>query len=160
MHQHTLTSMHQPPLTAVPPTREFTAVWIAYGLFVLGAFLWWPALFGAVLCHVKRGAAGAGFIDSHYGWLARTFWWSLLWYVGCIAIVIAGAWPILHDILVTVQQSGDWQEAGMSLRLDWRSIFMTAGAAMLGGIGFVMVWCWYVYRVLRGAFRLHDAQPA
>jgi uncharacterized membrane protein len=155
--------MHNPAYatdTAVPPTREFTAAWIAYGLFALGAMFWWPALFGALLCHIRHGARGAGFIDSHYSWLTRTFWWSSIWGLLCLTVILAGAWPILRDVLATVRQTGDWAEAGMSIGFDWRSIFMTAGAAAVGGIGIAVVWCWYVYRVLRGAFRLHDAQPA
>ena len=152
--------MHNPAVAAVPPTREFTAVWIAYALFALGALFWWPALLGVLLCHIRHGARDAGFIDAHYGWLARTFWWSFLGYLLCLTVIVAGAWPILQNILETVRQTGDWSEATVSIGFDWRSIFMTAGAAMIGGIGILVVWCWYVYRVLRGAFRLHDAQPA
>ena len=144
----------------VPPTREFTAVWIAYALFGFGALFWWPALLGVLLCHIRHGARDAGFIDAHYSWLARTFWWSFVGYLLSLGIIVAGAWPILQDILETVRQRGDWEEATLSIGFDWRSIFMTAGAAMIGAVGILMVWCWYVYRVLRGAFRLHDAQPA
>jgi len=145
---------------AVPPTREFTTAWIAYALFAISVFLWWPALIGVIVCLAKRGAPGASFIDSHYRWLARTFGWSLLGCVVCVGVIVGSAWPLVHDIIVAVQQSGgDWHSAGMSIQFDWKSIFLTAGVATAGGFGLLAVWFWFIYRVVRGAFRLGAAQP-
>lgn len=147
-------------IDAVPPTREFTAAWIAYALFAIGVFLWWPALIGVIVCIAKRDAPGAGFIDTHYRWLVRTFGWSLVGYVICIGVVAASAWPLAHDIFVAVQQSGgDWHSARMSIQFDWTSIFLTAAIAAAGAFGLLAVWFWYIYRVIRGAFRLGAAQP-
>lgn len=145
---------------AVPPTREFTAAWIAYALFAIGVFLWWPALIGAIVCLAKRNAPGAAFIDSHYSWLARTFGWSLLGYFVCIGIIVASAWPLVHDVIIAVREAGgDWNSAGMSIKFDWGSIFLTAGVATAGAFGLLAVWFWFIYRVVRGAFRLGSAQP-
>ena len=63
----------------VPSSREFTFVGIAYGLHVTGLFLVWPALIGLVLDYIKRGDVEGTVLESHYGWLIRTSWWSLLW---------------------------------------------------------------------------------
>jgi uncharacterized membrane protein len=146
--------------TPVPPTGEFTAAWIAYALFAIGIFLWWPALVGAIVCLAKRGAPQAGFIDSHYGWLARTFGWSLLFSLLCLFAIIGGAWPLVHDAIVAARESGgDWTAAGVQLRFEWGSILLTAAVASAGAFGFVAVWFWYIYRVVRGAFRLGAAQP-
>jgi uncharacterized membrane protein len=147
-------------LSAVPPTREFTAAWIAYALFAIGVFLWWPALIGTIVCLAKRGTPGASFIDSHYAWLARTFGWSLAGYAAFLALIIASAWPLARDVIVAVQQSGgDWDTSTMHIKLDWRSILFTAGVASAGGFGLLAVWFWFIYRVVRGAFRLGAAQP-
>jgi len=70
----------------VPSSREFTFVGIAYGLHVTGLFLFWPALIGIVLDYIKRGDVEGTVLESHYRWLIRTFWWSLLW-----GIVVLGA---------------------------------------------------------------------
>jgi uncharacterized membrane protein len=145
---------------AVPPTREFTAAWVAYALFAIGVFLWWPALIGLIICLAKRGAPGASFIDSHYRWLTRTFGWSLLGYTVCVGVIVGSAWPLVHDVITAVQRSGgDWQSAGMSIQFNWESIFVTAGVAIAGAFGLLAVWFWYIYRVVRGAFRLGVAQP-
>lgn len=147
-------------IDAVPPTREFTAAWIAYALFALGVFLWWPALLGVIVCLAKRGAPDAAFIDTHYRWLARTFGGSLLGSLLCFGVIVAGAWPVVRDVLVAYEQSGgDWHAAGMSIQLQWESIFLTAGIALVGAFGLFCVWLWYIYRVVRGAFRLGAARP-
>jgi uncharacterized membrane protein len=39
-----------------------------------------------VLAYVKRGDAAGTWLASHYRWLIRTFWFSLLW--GCIGAII------------------------------------------------------------------------
>src|SRR5258705_5862117 len=41
---------------------------------------------GIILAYVKRGEATGTWLESHYRWLIRTFWFSLLW--GAIGAVI------------------------------------------------------------------------
>jgi uncharacterized membrane protein len=144
----------------VPPSREFGAVWVSYALFGVGAFLWWPELIGLVVCYAKRGDDQSGFIDSHYRWLIATFWLSLLGYLLSLALILAGLWPIVRDVLRTVAERGtDWDPSN-TIHIDWSAILTTIGGATIGGLGMLFVWCWYVYRVIRGALRLHAARPA
>jgi uncharacterized membrane protein len=142
----------------VPSTREFTTAWVAYACFALGAALWWPALVGLVIGYVRRGAADAGFLDTHYRWLIRTFWFSLLGYLACLAILLAGVWPLVSSAIRQGIRQGDW-ESQVAVSIDWSALFATVGGAMLAGIGLLVVWVWYVYRVIRGALRLADARP-
>lgn len=149
---------------ATPSTGEFTTAWIAYGCFAVGILLWWPMLVGLIIGYVRRGEPDAGFIDSHYRWLIRTFWWSSVSYIAMLAVIIAGAWPLLRDILAQVNSggpvgpAGDW--GGSSISFAWGSLFATVGAATAGGIGLAVVWFWLIYRVIRGGLRLANAQPA
>jgi uncharacterized membrane protein len=39
----------------------------------------WPSLIAVVLSYVKRGEAAGTFLQSHYRWLIRTFWFALPW---------------------------------------------------------------------------------
>ena len=147
---------------ATPSTGEFTTAWIAYGCFATGILLWWPMLVGLIIGYVRRGEPDAGFIDSHYRWLIRTFWWSSVGYIAMLAVIVAGAWPLLRDILAQVESGGavgDWG-AGSSISFAWGSLFATVGAATAGGIGLAVVWFWLIYRVIRGGLRLANAQPA
>ena len=56
---------------------------------VIGAFLiGWPSLIAVVLNYVKRGEARGTWLDSHFRWQIRTFWYGLLWTVLCLAFIV------------------------------------------------------------------------
>ncbi len=49
---------------------------------VIGSFLGSvPSIVAVVLNYVKRGDAGHTWLESHYRWQIRTFWYALLWFV-------------------------------------------------------------------------------
>ena len=45
------------------------------GAFVFGV----PSIIAVVINYVKRGEARGTFLDSHFRWQIRTFWFALLW---------------------------------------------------------------------------------
>lgn len=54
---------------------------------VVGAFIFsLPSIVAVVLSYLKRGEAQGTFLQSHYRWLIRTFWFAVLW--GLIAAVV------------------------------------------------------------------------
>ena len=75
---------------------------------VVGAFLTgWPSIIAVIMNYVKRSEAAGTFLDSHFSWQLRTFWFALLWVViGWLMIVtIIGAVigvPILLGVGVWV----------------------------------------------------------
>ena len=57
---------------------------------VIGAFLTgWPSIIAVVLNYLKRGEARGTWIDSHFRWQIRTFWFGLLWVMLCAVFVVA-----------------------------------------------------------------------
>lgn len=146
---------------AQPPSGEFSTIWVAYALHAVGAvgFFLGP-LVGLIINYVKRDGAEAGFIASHHRWLIRTFWWTLAAYLVCLIVILAGVWPIVSDVVRESIRSGGGTAPIVSLNISWDSIFATVGAAMLGGLGIVVAWIWYVYRLVRGGLLLADTQPA
>jgi len=47
---------------------------------IVGAFLTgWPSLIAVVLNYVKRSEVRGTWLDSHFSWQIRTFWFALLW---------------------------------------------------------------------------------
>jgi len=55
---------------------------------VVGAFLTgWPSLIAVVLNYVKRSEARGTWLDSHFRWQIRTFWYGLLWVGLCLLFV-------------------------------------------------------------------------
>jgi uncharacterized membrane protein len=56
---------------------------------VIGAFLTgWPSLIAVILNYVKRGDARGTWLDSHFRWQIRTFWFGLLWVSLCVIFII------------------------------------------------------------------------
>ncbi len=48
--------------------------------FIVTAFITgWPSLIAVVLSYLKRGEARGTFLESHFRWQIRTFWFALLW---------------------------------------------------------------------------------
>ena len=60
---------------------------VLYVLHALAPFTaWLLAAIAIVLAMAKRDDVRGTFLDSHFSWLSRTFWWGLLWIVICAAL--------------------------------------------------------------------------
>jgi uncharacterized membrane protein len=56
---------------------------------VVGAFLiGWPSIIAVILNYVKQGEARGTWLESHFRWQIRTFWFGLLWIVLCVLFVL------------------------------------------------------------------------
>ena len=56
---------------------------------VVGAFLTgWPSIIAVILNYIKRGDARGTWVESHFTWQIRTFWWGLLWVCLCFGFVL------------------------------------------------------------------------
>jgi uncharacterized membrane protein len=56
---------------------------------VIGAFLTgWPSIIAVILNYVKRSEVRGTWLDSHFRWQIRTFWYGLLWISICMFFVI------------------------------------------------------------------------
>jgi uncharacterized membrane protein len=69
------------------------AVSLAIGAFgaasVLGSFLFgWPSIIGVVLNYVYRADARGTWLESHFSWQIRTFWYAALW--SALVAIISG----------------------------------------------------------------------
>lgn len=63
---------------------------------IVGSFLFSiPSLAAIVMNYVKRNEARGTYLDSHFTWQIRTFWFALLW--AAIAMVI---WVVLAIVLI------------------------------------------------------------
>ena len=55
---------------------------------VVGAFLTgWPSIVAVILNYVKRSEARGSWLESHFRWQIRTFWFGVLW-VGLCGLLI------------------------------------------------------------------------
>jgi uncharacterized membrane protein len=93
-------------LTAAPAEPPGSLVTLTHGIYalhavslltgilgaatVVGAFLTgWPSIIAVVLNYARRSAARGTWLESHFRWQIRTFWFGLLWVVLCGAFVVA-----------------------------------------------------------------------
>jgi len=109
-------------LSLVPPEGLVTLTHVIYGLhafsaiagiaspaFIVTAFLsGWPSIIAVIINYVKRGETRGTYLDSHFGWQIRTFWYAVLWVlvgglliltvigvvVGVPLLIIVGLWVI------------------------------------------------------------------
>lgn len=56
---------------------------------VVGAFLTgWPSIIAVILNYVKRSEVRGTWLESHFRWQIRTFWFGLLWVSLCVFFVV------------------------------------------------------------------------
>jgi uncharacterized membrane protein len=59
---------------------------------VIGAFLiGWPSIIAVIMNYIKRSEARGTWLDSHFRWQIRTFWFGLFWVALCWMFVIVTA---------------------------------------------------------------------
>jgi len=57
---------------------------------VVGAFLTgWPSILAVMLNYIKRSDVRGTWLESHFRWQIRTFWFGLLWIALCGIFIIA-----------------------------------------------------------------------
>lgn len=67
-----------------------TVVMVVYGLQALSFFFGVTALIGLIINYVKRDDARGTWLESHFTWQIRSFWWAFLWLVVGSVLVIVG----------------------------------------------------------------------
>ena len=56
---------------------------------VVGAFLiGWPSIIAVILNYVKRSEVRGTWLESHFRWQIRTFWYGALWVGLCVLFII------------------------------------------------------------------------
>ena len=56
---------------------------------VVGAFLTgWPSIIAVILNYIKRSAVQGTWLESHFRWQIRTFWYGLLWVSLCVLFIV------------------------------------------------------------------------
>ena len=101
-HNMTMRDERLPTTTAEPGPSLVTWTHAIYALHafslltgiigaatVVGAFLTgWPSLIAVILNYVKRSEARGTWLESHFRWQIRTFWFGLLWVTLCLLFVV------------------------------------------------------------------------
>ena len=68
--------------------------------FVITAFLsGWPSIIAVILNYVKRSDVHGTFLESHFRWQIRTFWFTLLWVVIAVLLVVLLAITVIGLVI-------------------------------------------------------------
>ena len=103
MNQTTAWKEPDPSLiTVTQVTYALHALGLAIGAFgtasVVGTFLFgWPSIIAVIINDVKRPDARGTWLESHFTWQIRTFWFAMLW---ASLVIIVGA--ILAILLIGI----------------------------------------------------------
>ena len=103
-----------PPSGAGPSQSLISTTLLVYALFGVAAIaglvsagllstplLGLIGLIGLIIAYVKSGEASGTWLQSHFRWLIRTFWFSVLWnIVGWLAVVTLIGIPIAIAIWI------------------------------------------------------------
>lgn len=69
---------------------------VIYALYALSLFAGVTAIVAIVLNYLKLDEVRGSWLESHFRWQIRTFWWSLLWLMlGTLTVVILVGWIVL-----------------------------------------------------------------
>lgn len=61
------------------------------------------AIVAVVLAYIKRDDARDTWLESHFRWQIRTFWWGLLWgIIGGVLMLVLIGWAVLFADMVWI----------------------------------------------------------
>lgn len=112
------------------PQSAITLTHVLYGLHALAPFTMLTlAVVAMIIGMIKRNDVRDTWLETHFSWLSRTFWWGVLWWIL--------AWAVFWLLTVIT--------LGFGVVVAW---IFPAG-----------VFIWYLYRVLVGWLKLGDLKP-
>jgi uncharacterized membrane protein len=105
------------PVATMPRQGLVTLTHLLYGLhafsalmgllgttFIITSFLTgWPSIIAVIVNYIKRNDVRGTYLDSHFSWQLRTFWYALLWVfvIGLLIITLIGI-PIAWVVAIVV----------------------------------------------------------
>src|SRR5690348_15487504 len=106
--------------TNITPASLVTITHLVYGLHALslligiltaatiaGAFVFGvPSIVAVIINYLKRREATGTFLESHFRWQIRTFWFALLWFV--IAMMLFVTFVGIPLAIVVIFGDGIW----------------------------------------------------
>lgn len=107
---------------ASPEATEGQVAWtyVIYGLHALGAFggllspafvvtafiTGWPSIIAVILNYIVRGGVRGTYLESHFTWQIRTFWFALLWVL--VAMLFAFTFVGIPLAIMIAWSAGLW----------------------------------------------------
>ncbi len=127
---------------------------IIYALYAISGFTAGLTGFVAILInYIKRDDVKGTFLASHFSWQIRTYWWSLVW--GIIGLVLILQYFVKLMWLFkagSVIGDGPAEEALPNLELTGTLVFIGIFVLFADAI-------WVIYRIVKGWLKLNESKP-
>jgi uncharacterized membrane protein len=68
-----------------------TSAWTIAGSFVFGV----PSIIAVIMNYARQSDARGTFLESHFNWQIRTFWFALLW----VLVIVALSFPLMLIVI-------------------------------------------------------------
>ena len=89
------------PAAAPGPDSARSIATVVYALQAAAVFVGLTALVGVIVNYIKRPDVAGTWLESHFRWQIRTFWFGLLWgLVGILTTAVAVGYLVLLALLV------------------------------------------------------------
>ena len=80
-----------------------TLATVVYALQAVGFLVGITWIVAVIIDYVKVDEAKGSWLESHFRWQIRTFWWGLLWaLIGSVLVLILVGWLVLAAATVWV----------------------------------------------------------
>jgi uncharacterized membrane protein len=105
---------------------SYNVVLVVYILQAIALFTAFPMIIAVIINYIKQDDARGTWLESHFRWQIRTFWFGLLWwvigavlcliFVGYFVLLAAWIWQIYRVI------------KGWMRLVDHKAMYVTTGA--------------------------------
>jgi uncharacterized membrane protein len=143
--------------TGVAPRESLVRMTHAiYGLYAASLFIGVTALIAIVLDYVYRDDAKGTWLESHFRWQLRTFWYSLAWSVLLVGVLVLAIFSIFFGAAAPIAVGADPLQITNALIA---AIIAAPVAFVLLAVAFLALSIWISYRIIRGWLALGERRP-
>lgn|SRR5690554_2196004 len=92
----------------VDQDQNKTLTLVIYILQLVSCFVGFTSIVGIIINYIKRAEVRGTYLESHFTWQIRTFWWMLVWSliglvttffgIGFIVLLVAAVWFIYRAV--------------------------------------------------------------
>ncbi|MGI0152367.1 DUF4870 family protein [Pseudidiomarina sp. WS423] len=92
----------------VDQDQNKTLTLVIYILQLVSCFVGFTSIVGIIINYIKRAEVRGTYLESHFTWQIRTFWWMLVWSliglvttffgIGVIVLLVAAVWFIYRAV--------------------------------------------------------------
>ncbi|MDT7524744.1 hypothetical protein NOG12_01350 [Pseudidiomarina sp. GXY010] len=92
----------------VDQDQNKTLTLVVYILQLVSCFVGFTSIVGIIINYIKRAEVRGTYLESHFTWQIRTFWWMLVWSliglvttffgIGFIVLLVAAVWFIYRAV--------------------------------------------------------------